>query len=875
MINFRDFFFALFSVFRGQRFLAVAVLLVVLIVPGCRCLDKGAVMLTVELNDNWQFRQKDKDTWLSAEVPGCVHTDLLEHKIIDDPFYRDNENKVQWIDKQDWEYQTLFTADGDILEKENIALFFEGLDTYTQIYLNDTLLLKTDNMFRQWRADVKQHLREGENTLRILFLSPTRTAEPLYKALGYELPGGPKVMTRKPGYHYGWDWGPKLTTSGIWRPVYLKAWNTARIESLQFIQESLTDKSATLSAVFEIGGTAPLYKGRARNAQVSVRDQETNKIIGRADFQLAPGTNRVSFSFQIKDPKRWWTNGLGDPHLYRLEGLLKAGNQLLDHQSHAIGLRTIELVTDKDEKGETFYFKLNGKPVFMKGANYIPQDSFVSRVSDQRYKRLISQAKEANMNMLRVWGGGFYENDIFYDLCDEAGILVWQDFMFACAMPPGGGRHDKVFVENVKQEAIQTVIRLRNHPCIALWCGDNEIDEAWHHWGWQNPFTQAQRDTIWEGYKKIFHDVLPGVIKQYDSQRFYWPSSPKFGRGNPRSLTEGDAHYWGVWHDAEPFDVLKEKTGRFMSEFGFQAFPPIQTVKKFALPEDFSIESPVMKVHQKHPRGNALIRTYMERDYPVPSDFEHFLYVSNVLQAEGMRIGLEAQRRAMPFCMGTLYWQLNDCWPVVSWSGIDYYGNWKALHYFVKKAFAPILVSPVESNGNLKVFIVSDRPDPTEGELSLRLLNFTGEVLWKRTISVNLPGAVSKRKFETIVKGFLKQHDKTAVVLQAQFRQAGKVLSTNLHYFVPPKSLQLSVPVIQPQITVESPTKLSIVLTTDTLSKNLYLQIDGAEGHFSDNYFDLLPGEPATVTYTSPAPIEEPTKKLKIISLKNIKAGKD
>ncbi len=833
---------------------------VLLMLLACRGRYKVNIK-TIELNKGWQFQKKGEVQWHEAAVPGCVHTDLMANGLIEDPFYRDNENKVQRVEQEEWKYQTHFLVDKKLLQKENIELLFEGLDTYTKVFLNGTQLLETDNMFRQWRADVKPLLKEGENTLHIHFLSPIKEALPRWNRLGYELHGGPKIMTRKPGYHYGWDWGPRLVTSGIWRPILLRTWDRGRIESLQLVQEKITKEMALVTAIFDIQSST------RQEAIVALENEKEQKTLNRASVQLVPGSNRVSFAFEIKNPKLWWTNGLGEPRLYHLKGRLKIGKRVVDEVSQKIGLRTLELVTEKEKKGESFYFKLNNVPVFMKGANYIPQDNFPTRVTKEMYRKLIKNTKDANMNMVRVWGGGFYENDIFYDLCDEAGILVWQDFMFACALYPG----DKEYLENVSQEAVEHVKRLRNHPCIALWCGNNEIDEAWHNWGWQILFTDSQKQEIWEDYQKIFHEILPGVVKEYDSGRFYWPSSPKFGRGNERSLYEGDSHYWGVWHDAEPFEVLKEKTSRFMSEYGFQSFPTMETIKRFTLPEDRSIDSEVMRVHQKHPRGNRLIKTYMARDYHIPNNFEHFLYVSQVLQAEGIKIGIEAHRRAKPFCMGTLYWQLNDCWPAVSWSSIDYYGNWKALHYFVKKAYKDLLVSPVEENGKLKVYIVSDKLNPLEGVLSLQLVDLSGKDMWEKSISCHVEPNSSQSFFEMDVKGLLENYDKRNIVFKASFQQGKKSLSSNLYYFVPPKDLLLTAPNIKSTIVSSKKGLITIELTCERLAKNVFLSIDKESGFFTDNYFDLLPGEKVIVYFVTHEKIENYLDILKIISLVEIR----
>jgi beta-mannosidase len=828
----------------------------ILILPACRGRYESNIK-TIEIKEGWQFRKKEETQWFQAAVPGCVHTDLMINGLIDDPFYRDNENQVQWVEQEEWKYETHFLVNKKLLQKENIELIFKGLDTYAKVFLNDTLLLWTDNMFRQWRVEVKPLLKEGENYLHIHFLSPIKESLPPWKSLGYELPGGPKVMTRKPGYHYGWDWGPRLVTSGIWRPVLLKAWDKGRIESLQLVRGKITRERALVTAVFDIQSNI------REKAVVSILDEKEQKNLNRASLQLVPGFNRVSFTFEIENPKLWWTNGLGEPYLYHLKGRLKIGKRIMDEVSQTMGLRTLEVVTDKEKNGESFYFKLNGVPLFMKGANYIPQDSFLNRVTEAKYRKLINDAREANMNMVRVWGGGIYENDIFYDLCDAAGILVWQDFMFACALYPG----DKEYLENVRQEAIDNVKRLRNHPCIALWCGNNEIDEAWHNWGWQPEFTETQRQTLWEDYQKLFNEILPGVVKEYDSSRFYWPSSPKFGRGNKRSLTEGDSHYWGVWHDEEPFEVFNEISSRFMSEYGFQSFPAVETIERFTRPEDRSIDSKVMQTHQKHPRGNRLIKTYMARDYHIPENFKHFIYVNQVLQAEGMKIGIEAHRRAKPFCMGTLYWQLNDCWPAISWSSIDYYGHWKALLYFVKKAYKDPLVSPVEEKGKLKVYIVSDQLNPLKGILSLQLMDLPGKGLWEKSIPCRVKPNSSQNFFEMDVDDLLENYDRRNIVLKASFLQGKECLSSNLYYFVPPKDLLLTPPNIKFTIVSSEKGFPIIELSCETLAKNVFLSIDEDKGFFTDNYFDLLPGEKVRVHFAADRKVENLSKKLKSISL--------
>jgi beta-mannosidase len=490
---------------------------------------------------------------------------------------------------------------------------------------------------------------------------------------------------------------------------------------------------------------------------------------------------------------------------------------------------------------------VNGVPVFMKGANYIPQDNFLARVTDSAYKALIASVKAANMNMLRVWGGGTYEKDIFYDLCDESGILVWQEFMFACAMYPG----DMDFINNVREEAIENVIRLRNHPCIALWCGNNEIDEGWKNWGWQKQYGYTPEDSakIWSSYVNIFRVTLPDVISKYDPQRSYIQSSPLFGWGHKESLREGDMHYWGVWWGKEPFSSFRDKTGRFMSEYGFQGFPPMESIYKFTSPTDRELVSTVMKAHQKHPVGYETIDEYLLRDYKKPKDFESYDYVSQVLQAEGIKIAIEAHRRAKPYCMGTLYWQLNDCWPVVSWSSRDYYGNQKALHYYVKNEYATLLVSPIIQNGKLQIFVISDSLKDCNADLHLYLTDFRGQKSFDTLIQVTIKTNSSACFFETLISNLIQGKDPGRLVFTAQLTSGNRRLSQNNIYFSPVKNLLLEKPFISKSIKKTQKGYL-ITLTTDRLAKNIYLSSE-KRGSFSDNFFDLLAGESRTITFTT------------------------
>jgi beta-mannosidase len=843
-------------------------LLILFVFISCSKDKDGMSFNSIELNKDWQFKSADSEEWMTAEVPGSVHTDLMANNKIEDPFYRLNEHDVQWVDKKDWEYKTTFNVDAETLKKDKVELFFEGLDTYANVSLNGKKILAADNMFREWRVDCKEYLQQGENTLHVVLLSPINIGIQKQDELDYTIPvsdndlsqiGGVgdkkvSVFTRKAGYHFGWDWGPRLVTSGIWKHIKLQSWDKGNIRNLFVRQNEITETSANLTAQLEIEAQSDF------TADINISINNGEKIINES-YGLKEGKNTVTIPFTINNPELWWPNGLGEQPLYNIDVTLDN----LSQASTRIGLRTIEIVQEKDSVGSSFYFKVNGEPVFMKGANYIPQDVFLNRVNPDQYERVINSAVATNMNMLRIWGGGVYEKDIFYDLCDEKGILVWQDFMFACAMFPG----DEAFLENVRQEAIDNVKRLRNHPSIALWCGNNECLSAWYAWGWKNTAEREQgkevADKIWKAYDDNFHNVLPEVVSQYDSDRMYWASSPSASQGVLENWVDGDVHYWGVWWGQEPFANYREKVGRFMSEYGFQSFPELSTVKKYATEDDWDIFSDVMKSHQRSSIGNGTIDNYMKRDYREPKDFPMFLYVGQLLQAEGIKVAMEAHRKNMPFCMGSLYWQIDDCWPVASWSSIDYYGKWKAQHYFTKYAFGKVLVSPEIDEGNIKVYIVSDKLEDVEAELMLALYDFEGARIWENTEEITITANSSAIYFEIPEKEITKLGKKNNLLLHASVDTETEMLSKNCLYFLPPKDLDLPKPEITFDIK-EQGGKHVISIRTDKLAKNVYLTTD-TEGFFSDNYFDLMPGEGKTIAFEPSQHMNGDSLKLNVISL--------
>ncbi|SFL69037.1 beta-mannosidase [Gracilibacillus orientalis] len=809
-------------------------------------------------NQHWYFKAAGENGWKSATVPGCVHTDLLEHGMIPDPFVGKNELDLQWIDKQDWEYQTTLSFSSDWLQEERIELTFEGLDTYASVYVNGEKVLQADNMFRSWKVDVKSHLKVGENQLLVYFQSPIHHDIGKPDQLGYNLPAdndhsedggvGKKklsVFARKAPYHYGWDWGPRFVTSGIWKGVYIEAWSGAKLMDVHMQQQAVSFEKAEITAAIEIEAT------KETEIKLVISDQHVLNISKLC--KLTKGFQVIKVPILIKNPQLWWSNGLGKPYLYCFQVDLKLNEQIQSTRVVKTGLRSLRLVREDDRNGQSFYFELNGVPVFAKGANHIPNDSFQTRTTKESYEHEIATAAASNMNMLRVWGGGIYEYDIFYELCDEYGMLVWQDFMFACSMYPG----DLAFIHNVKQEAIDNVKRLRNYACIALWCGNNEMDAAWSEfeeeagWGWKQRYNGSQREEIWKGYDEVFHHLLPSVVEEYDLNTDYWPSSPmkelsynKDQHATFDTVEKGDIHYWDVWHGLKPIEAYKEKVGRFMSEYGFQSFPEKKTVFTYAKEGDLALESDVMLHHQKNGAGNRLIKNYMEMYYKEPKDFSSFLHLSHILQADAIKSAVEAHRLNMPYCMGTLYWQLNDCWPVASWSSMDYYGRWKALQYVIKDRFKTTALIVDQNEDSLSLYAVSDQLQDQEAQLLLHVYDLNGQLMHQETSDVFVKQNTSNTIYESDIKSLGVVGKTNNVVLFAQLTVDGKVIDSVEHVMVKPKDLLWRDPKIQ-----LSYVDGGIELESQSFAMNVWLEVD-KEGCFEDNNFSLIPGIKKYIAFT-------------------------
>jgi beta-mannosidase len=835
------------------------------------------------LDSGWQFRavantdRSDVKEWHPAQVPGVIHTDLLHSGLIPDPFDRDNEFHLQWIGLADWEYQTTFQLDAAALTHDHIDLVFDGLDTFADVYLNGDAILHADNMFRHWRIPAKAILKSGSNTLRILFHSAVEKMLPYVKSLPYVLPSistknygneeniATAPYTRKAPYNYGWDWGPRFLTEGIWQPVRLETWDALRIANFHIHQTSITATLANVAAEVEIEASRPT------TANLTLAYEETSgpqTADGTYSLQLNAGINHVSVPLRIASPKLWYPAGYGAQSCYRFSASIRIGREVAAHAETKTGLRSIELRRVSDEWGKSFEFVVNGISVFAKGADVIPFDSFPNRVTPEIHRNILQSARDAHMNMVREWGGGYYESDDFYDICDELGIMVWQEFMFGGDMVPG----DVAFQENIRQEAIDQIKRLRDHPSIVIWCGNNEIETGWYHWEDREEFKESispeTRDRVWQDYVILFADIIKSAVTQYADPVPYWPSSPSANfEEPPDSQHNGDMHYWQVWHAQAPASDYTLLFPRFMSEFGFQSFPEMRTILRFAKPDEFDIRSTVMQAHQKNKGGNERILTYMLREYREPKDFASFVYLSQVQQAEIIKIGAEHLRRQRPRTMGSLYWQLNDCWPVASWASVDYYGRWKALHYYARRFYDDVLISPFLHDDKVDAYVVSDKLQPISGTIHMRLLDFSGSVLLDQTKDVQI-AAQSSAIYFTVDKAALSASaDLHRSFLVFDLEVAGKKVSRNLVFFETTHDLQLPVaPAIETTLS-KTGQEYTVTLQSAKLARSVYLSFGDLEVQSSDNYFDLLPAEPVTIRLKSSATLEQLKTAQKVMSL--------
>ncbi|MEL7118399.1 MAG: glycoside hydrolase family 2 protein, partial [Bacteroidota bacterium] len=703
-----------------------------------------------------------------------------------------------------------------------------------KVSFNGIKVIDANNMYCEWRADVGPYLRKEANTIRIHFRSPIgehadRPKGPPYHKTAENEASKPKVSsyTRKAPHHFGWDWGPRMVSFGIWRPVYLMEWESAKLKDIQIYQDELTEDLAKLHADISWDQVS------SQDLRIVIKDEQSGQLLAEGN-----ATANSTLNWTINNPKRWWTHNLGDPYLYHWVFELYEGDQLLDQKIKRFGLRTIELIHKPDTLGTSFYFKLNGVPVFMKGANYIPSDALLPRRTKADIDRVLNDAQSVNMNMIRIWGGGIYEDNYFYDQCDERGILIWQDFMFACAMYPA----DEPFLSNIKNEITQNVKRLRNHPCIAIWCGNNEIEVAWNNWGWQLRYLISKKDStkMWEDYQTIFHKTIPEVLKKYDATRPYTSTSPISNWGKLKNFDHATMHFWGVWHGRQPFTDYKVYIGRFVSEYGFQSFPDWKTIEAFAPESEHSLLSTVMKAHQKSYIGNGMIDRYAKNYFKKPSNFKDFVYKSQLTQMIGIRTAIRSHRADMPRCMGTLYWQLDDCWPGPSWSSVDYFGRWKALHYALKELYADVLIVPNQIYNDLMIDLVSDHLEDQELTMSISAKTLDGKVINESTQQIILKGNSAEEFTRFKWKDFTKKKNRKAVYVDIQLKKGNQIIAQTLHHFVPAKDMKLVKPKLEIQLDDSGQT---VKVKSNTFVKGFYLMVEDLDVQFESNYLDLQAGQ--------------------------------
>lgn len=788
------------------------------------------------------FEMGGAGEWKEAKVPGVVHLDLLAHGMIPDPFFGKNEVEVQWVEGKEWWYRKKFRIEDYVFEREVIELVAEGLDTFATIYINGKKVAFLDNMFIEHRIPIEDYLTPGENTIAIRFDSPTRYLEEIERRKG-KLGAAfytPRVYGRKAQYSFGWDWGPRLPTSGIWRPIRIEAFDVARISSVFPKVVDLTEKEARIDLKVELEAFS-----KDLEASLHVEIEGNGSVLAKSvPIRIPePGHIEEEIPISISDPKLWWPAGMGEQPLYTCNVSLKSRGRIVGQKGVRFGIRRIRLLREPDIEGESFLFEVNGVPIFCKGANWVPADSFLPSVSKERYEKLLNMALKSNMNMIRVWGGGIYESEDFYNICDELGILIWQDFMFACAEYP----EEKWFYEKVEEEARAVVKRLRSHPSIAIWCGNNEND-----WGYEAGWW-GKKDIFYG--RTIYHEILPRVCEELDGTRPYWPSSPYGGYQN-NGQEAGDRHSWDVWSGWQDYNNYRHDRGRFISEFGFQAPPTLETIESFTEPADRYPQSDVMEHHNKMYEGTERLFRFLASHLVIPSSFEDFVIKAQINQGLALKTGIEHWRTRKFMTSGALLWQLNDCWPVSSWSIVDYFLRPKPAYYYVKRAFSPLHAVPMDDGDLISLYLINDTKTSKELLLEADLVDVEGERKWEARAKFVLPPNCSRKVREWKKEDMMLQSREKEILFVRIF-EVGKEIpcSENTLLFSEVKHMCLPTPDIR-VISVDVKGDVAEVeVCSDVAALAVEIKVEGMDVEYQDNFFDLAPNVPKIVAIKLPRPV--------------------
>jgi beta-mannosidase len=830
-------------------------------------------MISLTLDGAWKLKMLPDGPVFDAEVPGSVLDTWIKAGAVPDPYYGENEKNITALFEKDFEYSRVFTITPELLAEDRVELACLGIDTLGEIFINGALIGRVNNMHREWRFNVKEALIPGENAIRLTLFSPVvftarayREGPVQYINTGNMAGSG---YLRKAHSQFGWDWGPMLPDAGIWRSLRLEGWSVARLADVYITQEHLPGGQVTVRARARVE-PAELRRfwaeGRSLTAHLRISPPAANAsreaAVLEAETAITDITRDTELSLVIENPSLWWPNGLGSGYgqpLYGVELRLEQDNAVFDTWKRRVGLRTMTISAEKDQWGREFTLIVNGVKLFSMGADYIPEDSVFPRINARRTRQLLENCVRANFNSIRVWGGGYYPDDYFYDACDELGLVVWQDLMFACNIY----ELSDDFAANIREEIRQNMIRIRHHACLGLWCGNNEMEVAWQDWDNVRNHSAALR----ADYIRLFEGLIPEVWKETDPRTFYWPASPSSGGGfdAPNDPDRGDVHYWEVWHGLKPFSEYRKYLFRYCSEFGFESLPDMETIRSFAGNEDMNLFSPVLEAHQRCPGGNGKILYYLSETYRYPKDFACLVYISQILQMESIQSGVDHWRRNRGRCMGAVYWQLNDCWPVASWASIDYYGHWKALHYGARRFFAPIratvFISQTEAAppGSLagplmrtvRVFVHNDTMRNTAGKITLSLKRQDFSVLQEETIDVELPALSAS---EILVRDYRALINTTELerscFVTAELRLsdgASIPVSRETALFVPPKHFSFCRPVYQVDVT-DRDEEFAITVKAGTFCRFVRIKIPGEDPVFSDNYVDITGTEGMEIT---------------------------